>query len=72
MTWGSAWGWSNGEDQDATLQAAASPVSWTGQFPTKRGGAVIFTLTASKAFTISVLSAADLEGNATLLSLLNL
>ena len=69
MTWGSAWRWGQGEDQDRKLeQAAASPISWTGQFSTNRGGAVVFTLTASTAFTIAVLSAADMKGDATLLS----
>jgi len=64
MAWANLWqGAQPEEDQeDKAAQIAASPVSWSGQFPTKRGGAVVFILTASSSFAIAVLSAADVEG----------
>ena len=42
----------------------ADPVAWSGQFPVRRGGTVVFTLSATASFSIAVYTQCDLPGTA--------
>jgi hypothetical protein len=70
MIWNEFWNWGQSEPKEAQKDKStasqdavpANPISWSGRFPMRRGGTVVFTINLTSSFNIAILSAADVEG----------